>query len=652
MMLRTRTSGRLFLVSMFVGAGFPAVSHASHQWARVIGGSGDEAPYSIQQTSDGGYILAGYTSGSFGGDQDVWLVKLDSLGNISWQRTFAGGSGTESGGLVRQTADGGYYLACYTSAFGNGSEAWILRLDSAGSVSWQKTYGETSTEWIYSLEPTSDGGCAFGGYTRSFGSVDDNAWAAKLSSNGTVGWAKRRYIGSGQQPSGIRLQTRTIVPDGSGGYATLVEVRFPAGASHVMFEPLNSNGVISGPKHLISLGTSARPRAMDRSGDGGWYVSGGVSVSGNGDDGLLMKLNSTGSPVWQKHVGGQGTSYFLDGRSTPDGGYVAVGETESPSDGSSDVWVVKFNSSGGVAWQKTYGGTGTDVGRAIGRTSDGGYVVVGECGSFGGATEVLVLRLSPTGEIDTSCGGFVETATEPSADLSASDSTSFTSSVSDTAVTVATPAYVMNNTNGADTTLCTSSCQVSCSATVPASGVVGIAANFSSSATLVDCGGAVAYSWAFGDGGTSSEQNPAYAYAAPGTYPWSLNVTAPGATACSQSGSITISSTAVPDLTGAWTSVKKKKSKVNATFSCQNIDLGDAAGFTVKIYFSRKSTLSKKSKLIKTQIVSSLTAGGVLPIAFKATPPNKHKYLIAVVDSDAAVAEANEGNNTIVQAIP
>lgn len=630
----------------------PSDAQASHQWARVIGGAGDEVPYSVQQTSDGGHILAGYTVGSFGGDQNVWLVKLDSSGNISWQRTFAGGSGAESGGLVRQTADGGYYLACHTPAFGNGGEGWILRLDSAGSVLWQETHGGTSSESVWSIEPTSDGGSVFGGDTTSFGSLDQNSWAVKLTNSGTVAWATRRCIGSGIQPSGYRQHVRTILSDGSGGYATLVEVEAPTGSSGVLFQHLDANGVASGAKHFISSSISAEPVAMDRAGDGGWFVSGISIGSGGNSDGLLMKLNSTGSPAWQKRIGDGGTSTFLDGRSTSDGGYVAVGEAESPSDGSRDVWVVKFDASGGVMWQRTYGGPGTDVGRAIGRTSDGGYVVGGESESYGSGKQALLLRLSPTGEIDTSCGDLVKTATLPSTDLSASDTTSFTSSVFDTTVTSAAPSYVLNNTNASSAALCTSSCQVSCTATAPVSGVAGNAANFVASATLVDCAGAVSYEWDFGDGSTSTEENPSHAYSAPGIYPWALDVTALGASPCSQSGSITISATAAADLTGAWTAIKKKKSKVNATFTCQNTDFGDAGGFTIKIYSSKKAATNKKSKLIKTEAVSVLAAGASLPISFKTTPQNKHKYLIAVVDSEGTVGETNEGNNVVTASVP
>ncbi|MEW6364024.1 MAG: hypothetical protein AB1714_05235 [Acidobacteriota bacterium] len=171
---------------LLIAAGLPAVAQASHYWARVIGGAGTDVPRSVQQTSDGGFVLAGYTWGSFGGDQNAWVVKLDSSGIVSWQKTFGGAAGSDWATEVRQADDGGYYVGCYSMAFGNGVEAWVLRLDSAGGVVWQRTYGGTSDDYLQSLELTGDGGCVFAGYTTSFGAAGTNVWAVKLASDATL----------------------------------------------------------------------------------------------------------------------------------------------------------------------------------------------------------------------------------------------------------------------------------------------------------------------------------------------------------------------------------------------------------------------------------------------------------------------------------
>ncbi|MEW6364512.1 MAG: CARDB domain-containing protein [Acidobacteriota bacterium] len=196
-------------------------------------------------------------------------------------------------------------------------------------------------------------------------------------------------------------------------------------------------------------------------------------------------------------------------------------------------------------------------------------------------------------------------------------------------------------------------CRVSCSASVPSVGLIGAAVAFQATAWLIDCpGGEVAYMWEFGDGDTAAAQNASHTYGSAGTYYWTLTTTAPGARTCSQSGSITIYSTAMPDLTGAWTSVKKRRAKVNATFSCRNTGIGGAAGFIVRVYFSNKAKVSRKSTLVKTQSVPSLAAGGSVAVKVTGTPSSKHKHIIAVVDSTGAVAEANESNNTVAAPLP
>ncbi len=165
------------------------------QWQKIYGGSGYDQANSIQQTTDGGYIVAGRTQSLGVGDDDFWVLKLDSGGNVQWQKTY-GGSRWEEAYSIQETTDGGYVVAGYTNSFGAGSsDSWVLKLDSDGNVQWQKTYGGSGDEYARSIEQTTDGGYIVGGYTYSFGAGFNDFWVLKLDSGGNVQWQKT-YGGS------------------------------------------------------------------------------------------------------------------------------------------------------------------------------------------------------------------------------------------------------------------------------------------------------------------------------------------------------------------------------------------------------------------------------------------------------------------------
>ena len=143
-------------------------SHSAQNWANAYyGRRGSDLAKSIQQTSDGGYIVAGST-GSFGDSlANYWVLKLDASGNVSWQNTY-GGSGLDYAASIEQTSDGGYIVAGNTWSFGAGSSnVWILKLESNGDVSWQRTYGGTNGEGANSIQQTTDGGYIVAGSTSS-----------------------------------------------------------------------------------------------------------------------------------------------------------------------------------------------------------------------------------------------------------------------------------------------------------------------------------------------------------------------------------------------------------------------------------------------------------------------------------------------------
>jgi hypothetical protein len=174
-------------------------------FAATYGGTEADQANAIQQTSDGGYILAGYTSSSGAGGQDAWLVKLNPDGTVAWSKTY-GGTEDDAAHAVLQTIDGGYILAGFTESFGAGlSDVWVLKLDASGTVAWQQTYGGTDDDEAFAIQQTNEGGYIVAGVTESYGAGLTDAWVLKLSASGGVTWQKT-YGGTGlEEARSIRL---------------------------------------------------------------------------------------------------------------------------------------------------------------------------------------------------------------------------------------------------------------------------------------------------------------------------------------------------------------------------------------------------------------------------------------------------------------
>ena len=178
-------------------------ANGSVDWQRKYGGSEWDWAECIQQTSDGGFIVAGYSDSSSPDNDDAWVLKLDSDGNVQWQNTYGGPEwdGAES---IQQTTEGGYIVAVRTSSFGaGGSDIWILKLDSGGGIDWQNTYGGNNAEFVGSIQQTTDGGYIVAGHTSSSGAGETDVWVLKLYADGqpnpddfgAVAWQKT-YGGS------------------------------------------------------------------------------------------------------------------------------------------------------------------------------------------------------------------------------------------------------------------------------------------------------------------------------------------------------------------------------------------------------------------------------------------------------------------------
>jgi len=155
-------------------------------WDSTYGGRVEEAALSLIQTTDGGYAVAGYTLSKGAGKLDFWVIKLDSQGNMVWDTTY-GGSGGDAAYSLIQTTDGGYAVAGATSSKGAGADDfWVIKLDHQGNMIWDRTYGGSGEDWAWSLIQTTDGGYVVAGYTYSKGAGAADFWVIKLDAQGNL----------------------------------------------------------------------------------------------------------------------------------------------------------------------------------------------------------------------------------------------------------------------------------------------------------------------------------------------------------------------------------------------------------------------------------------------------------------------------------
>ena len=407
------------------------------EWQNTIGGNNNDYLQSVQQTSDGGYILAGFSYSDLSGDKtealignsDYWVVKVNSAGTTEWQNTI-GGSSYDDLYSAQQTSDGGYILAgrSYSGISGDKTEAssggydyWIVKLNNTGAIEWQNTIGGSGDDNLWSAEQTADGGYILGGYSTSGISGDKTEaaigladyWVVKLDNSGNIEW--QNTIGGTNTDY---LVTAHQTADNGyilGGYSisTLSGDKTEAtiGVYDFWVLKLNTTGSILW-QNTIGGNSTEYLRSIEQTTDGG-YILGGPSYSGVGGDKTeanfdggefkdywVVKLNSNGAVVWQNAYGAVGDDVLGAIRQTSDGGYIAGGYSNSGISGDKseaclgnyDYWVLKLSSTGIVQWQHTIGGNSADYLNSLHQTTDGGYILGGYSysGISGDKTEAVV----------------------------------------------------------------------------------------------------------------------------------------------------------------------------------------------------------------------------------------------------------------------
>lgn len=374
---------------------------------KVYGGTNRDGAASIAKANDGGYVVAG-SAQSLDNDvtgnhglSDAWVFKVDNLGKMLWQKAL-GGPGYDGANSVVATPDGGSVIAGYAAGGGDVkgnhgfSDAWVVKLDRLGNLVWQKALGGSSTDEAYSISSSSDGGYLVAGRTASIdGDVNGNhggfdAWVIKLDASGTLIWQK--VLGG----SGYDGASSVISTAGGGcivaGFTTSKDG--DASGNHGNLDAwlvsLDGKGNIQWQKE-VGGGSDDEAKSITSTADGGLIMAGGTrsyygdaTGSYEGGNAWIVKLDKAGNTLWQKALGGTDFDYAFSVATTADGGYVMAGTASSKNGdvtgvhGGADAWIVKLDGGGNKLWQKALGGTGYDGANSILTTADGGYIIAGD----------------------------------------------------------------------------------------------------------------------------------------------------------------------------------------------------------------------------------------------------------------------------------
>jgi hypothetical protein len=366
-----------------------AMKSVEVEWYRTYGSSQTDWGWAVQQTFDGGYIIAGETTSYGAGSYDAWLVKVDENGREEWNRTF-GGQMRDGARSVQQTAEGGYILAGYADSYGfPGHDAWLIKTDENGNEQWNQTVGGRYSDAGYNVKQTNDGGYIVTGYTYSYGSGSNDLWIIKTDNDGVVQWTST--VGGYDSDYGHAIQELE-----DGGFVTTgVTSSFGSGNQDVLLVKTDHQGNVLWQK---TYGGSENDwsGSIQLTIDGGFVVVGDTHSYGSGGYDLwLIKTNKNGSKEWDCIVGKQNsdeTGYA--GLQTYSGSFIAAGISASTSNGLGDVWLVKINGDGNIDWNMSFGGRQRDGGYALYQCREGGYIVGGYTESYGnGGRDMLLVKI-------------------------------------------------------------------------------------------------------------------------------------------------------------------------------------------------------------------------------------------------------------------
>lgn len=487
----------------------------------------------VQELSDGSFVLLGNTT-SFGiGDQNFYLVKIDSLGNLIWEKNH-GDTLDDNAMQFVVMPDGGFIIIGATNGAGAGGyDFYVVRTNSSGDTVWTKTYGGTSDDFGNAIRETSDGGYILAGRSKSFGPGSENFWIVRIDSQGTKLW-DASYGGTTSQ------QANGIVETYDHGFAIIGSTKsFGAGNSDIYIVRTDSDGVQMWDT-TFGMALNDLGYHIEEAPDSGLLILGVTLITSDTSKITVAKIDKMKNILWTKYpqrkVGDRGLHMLVD----YSGGIVVVGYTISSGDGP-EVLLMRLDANGDTILTQHFGSTSNDLGFGMTLTLDMGYLLIGQTDGFGVSNnDIYIIKTDTLGVIE--CAQSVS-FTVPDSNVCINDLVDFTNtSVSSSNFSweingspSSTGHHFSNVFDSAGTFLvelknCVMTFSVNITVNLPP--VAGFSCSLDSNNLTaiftMDTGfTTTSFSWNFGDGSAldTSNQNPMHIYSNPGPYYVQLIIT-------------------------------------------------------------------------------------------------------------------------------
>jgi len=362
-------------------------------WWKTFGGDGGDLGRAVVAVDDG-YVITGSTTSIGSGADDIFLLKIDTLGNMLWEYAY-GGPASEQGNALVAAPDGGFVIAGSTKSSGaGGMDVCLIKTDAAGNWLWERTFGGENFETAQGLATTADGGYILTGWTSSFYATMSEVYVIKTDESGNLQW-QRTYGGSWAEEGAGIIQTA------DGGYIVAGQTEsFGAGEDDIYVIKTDEFGNVEWEKTHGGAGNDWA-EAIVAADDGGYVMAGWTGSFGSGGfDAMLLKINGSGNSVWWKAYGRAEYDAGNALAKTADGGYV-LGGYLGLAGGGADAYLVKVDGSGNILWEQVYGDN-REMAEAVIQTADGGYLLIGQWISPDGEnSDIFVIKTDETGNVDT-----------------------------------------------------------------------------------------------------------------------------------------------------------------------------------------------------------------------------------------------------------